>query len=179
MNSAWFRLFLYELLGAGPVSLLVTKGARLRRFPRPLRPFRRLLLCTWSHDPGLVCADSALPILNEALQHSAVFLQVRRDHFIKYLCIPDEISRVSALMLPHCYNMLNRHHSLHYSSFCNLYPHTLVGRVGFAVFHLQAYSEAAFDGNEVVHLAFPDCQPALETAESNENDRYGMCLLLY
>uniref|UniRef100_A0A914UTS4 FAM91 C-terminal domain-containing protein n=1 Tax=Plectus sambesii TaxID=2011161 RepID=A0A914UTS4_9BILA len=54
-------------------------GTRLRRLPKEFRGCRRLLLCTWSHEPGVVSADTCLIALNETLQSSAVFLQAYSD----------------------------------------------------------------------------------------------------
>lgn len=36
----------------------------------------KLLINSWSHDPGIVASDTCLPQLNEALQNSCVFVQV-------------------------------------------------------------------------------------------------------
>lgn len=86
VNSPWFRLYLYDLLGEGPPSLLITKGTRLRRLHSCFRRYKYLLLCTWSHEPGVIASENCLLALNDALLSSCVFLQVSLQwHTIKHL----------------------------------------------------------------------------------------------
>ncbi|XP_072169876.1 protein FAM91A1-like [Diadema setosum] len=75
VNSVWFKLFLYHLVGSGPPSLLLVKGSRLRYLPPILQDYDRLLITTWGHDPGLVSTSNALLTINDALSHSAVLIQ--------------------------------------------------------------------------------------------------------
>uniref|UniRef100_A0A915K034 FAM91 C-terminal domain-containing protein n=1 Tax=Romanomermis culicivorax TaxID=13658 RepID=A0A915K034_ROMCU len=39
VNSSWFRLFLYNLVGNGPVSFLFVKGCRIRKMPQALKGY--------------------------------------------------------------------------------------------------------------------------------------------
>lgn len=92
-STAWFRLFVYDLLGMGPTSVLLTKGTRVRnenvvkrtttlsqvrRLPRELQASkaRDLLLCTWTHEPGIVLTDACLMTLNDTLLSNSMLLQV-------------------------------------------------------------------------------------------------------
>lgn len=75
VSSVWFKLFLYSLTKCGPPSLLLTKGTRLRVLPKIFRDHEKLLVTTWAHDPSTVQMSNALPILNDALCHSAVLVQ--------------------------------------------------------------------------------------------------------
>ena len=39
--------------------------------------YDRLLITSWGHDPGVVPSSNVLTMLNDALTHSAVLIQVR------------------------------------------------------------------------------------------------------
>ncbi|XP_054708527.1 protein FAM91A1-like [Uloborus diversus] len=75
ISSVWFKLYLYTLTKCGPPSLLITKGTRLRSLPQIFKDHEKLLVTTWAHDPSTVPMSNALPILNDALCHSAVLVQ--------------------------------------------------------------------------------------------------------
>ncbi|KAG8181508.1 hypothetical protein JTE90_018745 [Oedothorax gibbosus] len=75
VSSVWFKIFIYSLTKCGPPSLLLTKGTRLRNLPNVFRNYEKLLVTTWAHDPSTVPMSNALPILNDALCHSAVLVQ--------------------------------------------------------------------------------------------------------
>lgn len=74
-TSPWFKLFLYQTTEAGPPTLLLSKGTRLRRLPSVFHRFDRVLITPWGHDSGLAPASNALFVLNEALTHSALMIQ--------------------------------------------------------------------------------------------------------
>ena len=76
VNSVWFKLYMYNLTGCGPASLLLVKGTKLRRLPKIFLEYDRLLVTTWGHDPGVIATSNILLTLNDALSHSAVFVQV-------------------------------------------------------------------------------------------------------
>lgn len=73
--SSWFRLYLYTILGEGPVSMYIPKGTRLCSLPRVFWASSRLLLTTTAHEPVIVSIDCCLSTLNDTLQTHAVFLQ--------------------------------------------------------------------------------------------------------
>ncbi|XP_070555976.1 protein FAM91A1-like isoform X1 [Ptychodera flava] len=75
VNSVWFKLYIYSLVGSGPSTLLLVKGTRLRRLPEIFQDYERLLITTWGHDPGIVSTSNVLLTLNDALTHSAVLIQ--------------------------------------------------------------------------------------------------------
>lgn len=75
VSSVWFKLFIYHLSGCGPPSLLLMKGTKLRRLPPAFKRYDRLLVTTWGHDPGVIASSNILLTLNDALTHSAVFVQ--------------------------------------------------------------------------------------------------------
>ena len=41
--------------------------------------YDRLLITSWGHDPGVVPTSNVLTMLNDALTHSAVLIQVGRE----------------------------------------------------------------------------------------------------
>ncbi|XP_059828869.1 protein FAM91A1 isoform X2 [Hypanus sabinus] len=75
VSSIWFKLYIYHITGQGPPSLLLTKGARLRKLPEVFQGYDRLLITSWGHDPGVVLTSNVLSMLNDALTHSAVLVQ--------------------------------------------------------------------------------------------------------
>lgn len=75
VNSVWFKLYIYYLTGCGPPSLLLVKGTKLRKLPKVLLDYDRLLITTWGHDPGVIATSNILLTLNDALSHSAVLVQ--------------------------------------------------------------------------------------------------------
>ena len=90
-SSPWFKLFLYQLTGLGPPTLLLTKGVRLRRLPAIFNQFDRILITPWGHDSGLVSSFNSLVMLNEALTHSALMIQgygSNREHDKMHVAFP-------------------------------------------------------------------------------------------
>lgn len=75
VNSVWFKLYIYYLTGCGPPSLLLVKGTKLRKLPKILLDYDRLLITTWGHDPGVIATSNILLTLNDALSHSAILVQ--------------------------------------------------------------------------------------------------------
>uniref|UniRef100_A0AAZ3RFV8 FAM91A1 n=1 Tax=Oncorhynchus tshawytscha TaxID=74940 RepID=A0AAZ3RFV8_ONCTS len=86
VSSIWFKLYLYHVTGQGPPSLLLSKGSRLRKLPDIFQVYDRLLITSWGHDPGVVPSSNVLTMLNDALTHSAVLIQVR-DTYSAFLTL--------------------------------------------------------------------------------------------
>ena len=76
LASAWFKLYLYSILGSGPPSLLLPKGWKVRCLPGALSSCSTLLVTTWGHEASQVPSQGALTLLQDALLHSPVLLQV-------------------------------------------------------------------------------------------------------
>ena len=76
LASAWYKLFLYSSLGSGPPSLLLPKGWKVRCLPPALSSCSTLLVTTWGHEASQVPSQAALALLQDALLHSPVLLQV-------------------------------------------------------------------------------------------------------
>ncbi|EHB06401.1 Protein FAM91A1 [Heterocephalus glaber] len=75
VSSVWFKLYIYRITGQGPPSLLLSKGARLRKLPDIFQGYSRLLITSWGHDPGIVPTSNVLTMLNDALTHAVVLIQ--------------------------------------------------------------------------------------------------------
>lgn len=75
VNSLWFKLYIYSLTSDGPTSVLLTRGARLKKVPKELLPYEKITLTNWGHDPSTVLSASALPTVNEFLTYSASMIQ--------------------------------------------------------------------------------------------------------
>ena len=69
-SSPWFKLWLYSLLGCGPPSLLLPRGAKLRCLPRPLASAASLLVTSWGHEASQLPRVGALA----SLQVTASFI---------------------------------------------------------------------------------------------------------
>jgi hypothetical protein len=75
VNSVWFRLFLYELIGDGPASLFLPKGHRLARLPDSFTCYDKFMVITWGHDPIISSHFNLLLTLNDALSHGPILVQ--------------------------------------------------------------------------------------------------------
>ena len=62
--SPWFSLFVYEALGAGPPTLLLRRGRRLRALPPYLASHASLRLVPWEGEPAVVRGGAALAAAN-------------------------------------------------------------------------------------------------------------------
>jgi len=51
-------------------------GTLLRELPSELQDCDKYLVTSWGHDGGVIPSANALFTLNDALSHSAVFVQV-------------------------------------------------------------------------------------------------------
>lgn len=85
--SCWFRLYLYNILSDGPISMYIPKGRRITELPRSFWKSRRLLLTTSAHDPIIVSSYNCLVPLNDTLKTHAVFLQVWFRSFVRSIII--------------------------------------------------------------------------------------------
>ena len=74
------EMFLYHVCQAGPPSLLLPKGCKINRLPKIFQEYSRLLVTSWGHDPSEIPQSGALPLLLEALQHSAVLIQAHASN---------------------------------------------------------------------------------------------------
>ncbi|CAD5208897.1 unnamed protein product [Bursaphelenchus xylophilus] len=79
LTSPWFRLFLYEIVEEGVPSLFIPMGVRVKQLPEIFWKSKRVILTANTHEPNIVLTDSVLPILNDMLLNSAVFIQAYSD----------------------------------------------------------------------------------------------------
>ena len=76
VNSVWFKLFIYELIGDGPFgSLLLPKGFRLTHLPEKFIHFDKFMVITWGHDPVIISHSNLLITLNDALTHGPILVE--------------------------------------------------------------------------------------------------------
>jgi hypothetical protein len=75
INSVWFKLFLYDLISSGPVSLLMPKQHRIAQMPRAFREYEKFTLFTWGHDPNSIYRANLSQALREVLSHGPILLQ--------------------------------------------------------------------------------------------------------
>ncbi|XP_074640527.1 protein FAM91A1-like [Tubulanus polymorphus] len=121
VNSVWFKLFIYQLTGCGPPSLLLVKGTRLKRLPVMFQEYDRLLVTTWGHDPGVIPTSNILLTLNDALAHSAVLVQAhgwQTDGEIVYTPFPvdEKYELISGMSGAHsAVNKLREHVDLNHT----------------------------------------------------------------
>ena len=83
LASSWYKLYLYSLMEDGPASLLLPKGWKMRCLPEQLSSASTLLVTTWGHEASEVSSQSVLTLLQDALLHSPVLLQVFSSGDIK------------------------------------------------------------------------------------------------
>ncbi|KAL1132046.1 hypothetical protein AAG570_011654 [Ranatra chinensis] len=76
IHSPWFKLFLYQLTGSGPPSLLLARGTRVNKLPMVLRGCDKVLVTSWGHDPTVIPISNLLFALNDALCYAPVLAQV-------------------------------------------------------------------------------------------------------
>lgn len=75
MSSTWFKLWLYQKLGAGPPSMLFITGARLDAVPEVFVNFDTVMITASSNETHVVSTGCLLLTLNEMLCHSPVLVQ--------------------------------------------------------------------------------------------------------
>lgn len=81
-TSVWFQLYLYHVAQAGPPSLLFSRGRRVRKLPHLFRHCESVQLLSWRRDPVIVHVTGLLPVLNETLLESPVFVQVYSEETV-------------------------------------------------------------------------------------------------
>jgi hypothetical protein len=74
-NSVWWKVFIYEEVGAGPPTILYPRGTRVTHLPSIFLSYERLSLMVGQHEPLVVPTANLLPTLNEALVSNPVWVQ--------------------------------------------------------------------------------------------------------
>lgn len=75
MCSAWYRLWLYREIGRGPVTIYFVAGTRVRRVPKCLKHYQKMLLTSSTSEVQVVGHGSLLAALNDSLCYSPVLVQ--------------------------------------------------------------------------------------------------------
>jgi len=75
IHSPWFRLWLYQRCGKGPMTYLFPKGTCFRQLPAGLAEYRNVMSEPWSKVAQLVSGDVLLPHLEETLVDMPLLIQ--------------------------------------------------------------------------------------------------------
>ncbi len=102
VNTIWFKLFMYELVGCGPPSIFFPRGdqrkfwkfcqisrsyanffflvgMRVRKLPLLFKnTCDKVLLTSWGHEPISLAVSNLLFALNDALLYTPVLVQVSK-----------------------------------------------------------------------------------------------------
>ena len=127
LSTAWYKLYLYSELGAGPASLLLPRGWKLRCLPPALAATSTLLVTTWGHEATEVAASSVLTLLQDALLHSPVLLQVFSSGDVrattKHIAFPcvqtDDMEESVKALLTNLESKVDLHHTCGYVTLVN------------------------------------------------------------
>ena len=127
LSTAWYKLYLYSVLGAGPASLLLPRGWKLRCLPPALAATSTLLVTTWGHEATEVAAASVLTLLQDALLHSPVLLQVFSSGDVrattKHIAFPcvqtEEMEDSVKALLTNLESKVDLHHTCGYVTLVN------------------------------------------------------------
>ena len=128
LASAWYKLYLYDLIGEGPPSLLIPKGWKIRCLPQALSSNSTLLVTTWGHEASEVPSQSVLTLLQDALLHSPVLLQVYSSGNIKAntkhiafpICAPSNCDESTTKLLTLLQTKVDLSHTCGYVTLVNL-----------------------------------------------------------
>ena len=74
MNTAWFTLWVYDLLHAGPPSVLYAAGTRVPFAPKVFDSYDTVLVTSWAHESQEVAVATLLVVLNDSLTYSPVLV---------------------------------------------------------------------------------------------------------
>lgn len=80
LTSPWLSLYLYSLLGHGPVSVLLPRGYRLRMVPAALSHCTHVLVSPWNAEPIVTGASNLLSIAAELLLRAPLLIQEYVEH---------------------------------------------------------------------------------------------------
>jgi hypothetical protein len=80
MNTAWFSLWLYNLIGAGPDAILFAAGTRVTHLPRMFEKYETVMVTSWAHEGQEVAVNALLVLLNDTLSYAPVLVTGHRLH---------------------------------------------------------------------------------------------------
>mmetsp|Transcript_39796 Transcript_39796/g.100324 ORF Transcript_39796/g.100324 Transcript_39796/m.100324 type:complete len:658 (-) Transcript_39796:434-2407(-) len=92
MNSAWFKLFVYYIVGAGPPCMLIPRGFRLCSLPEEYWEYQAVVMEVWEQEPTVISMSILLVTLNDALKRAPVFVHVYREEPAAVVDIPFPLS---------------------------------------------------------------------------------------
>ena len=74
MNTAWFTLWTYDLVRAGPPVILFAAGTRVPFIPKIFEGYDTVMVSSWSHESQEVALHGLLVLLNDALTYAPVMV---------------------------------------------------------------------------------------------------------
>ena len=75
LTSPWLQLYLFHTGAAGPPSLVLRRGTRLRAIPRSLRGYADVALTPWGGETAHVKTSSLLSVACDMLLRAPLLLQ--------------------------------------------------------------------------------------------------------
>ncbi|XP_078490664.1 protein FAM91A1-like [Ciona intestinalis] len=73
--SVWLKLFIYEVVGSGPVSVLFPIQSQLASLPDVFNDYDELLVTSFTHEPVVARSSNVMFMIHEILHNSPVLVQ--------------------------------------------------------------------------------------------------------
>uniref|UniRef100_H2Z761 FAM91 C-terminal domain-containing protein n=1 Tax=Ciona savignyi TaxID=51511 RepID=H2Z761_CIOSA len=73
--SVWMKLYIYELVGSGPISMLFPIQSNLQSIPEVFQKYDELLVQSFTHEPVVARTSNVMFMIHEILQNSPVLIQ--------------------------------------------------------------------------------------------------------
>jgi len=83
VNSIWFKLMLYNMIGDSPHGILIPHGYKLRRLPIYFRQYDKFEITSWGHDSTVATTSNILLTINDASAHASILAEC--------VCVDNEI----------------------------------------------------------------------------------------
>uniref|UniRef100_F6ZTE7 Protein FAM91A1 n=1 Tax=Ciona intestinalis TaxID=7719 RepID=F6ZTE7_CIOIN len=73
--SVWMKLYIYEVVGSGPVSVLFPIQSQLSSLPDVFNDYDELLVTSFTHEPVVARSSNVMFMIHEILHNSPVLVQ--------------------------------------------------------------------------------------------------------
>jgi len=83
VNSIWFKLMLYNMIGDSPHGILIPHGKKLRKLPTTFQQYDKFEITSWGHDSAVATTSNILLTINDASAHGSILAEC--------ICIDNEI----------------------------------------------------------------------------------------
>jgi hypothetical protein len=78
ISTPWFRLFMYQVCGLGPKTIIYAKGKRVKKLPEILYDSKMVLIQNWKQEPNILPLKTALQTINDMLASSPIIVQLNQ-----------------------------------------------------------------------------------------------------